>query len=156
MDRWEFKGRVGVSAGDDGFNGKLQWWQENADFRATISGPLGVGTVRIAGDGVRMTLTDNKGDVTHLQDAEYELRQRYGWTIPVASLRYWALGIPDPAIPSALEFDELGLATRIEQRGWVVTITDYKEGGGQQMPRRLSAVHLDAKLRLVIDDWIFH
>ena len=28
------------------------------------------------------------------QDAERDLYLRYGWTIPVRSLRYWALGIP--------------------------------------------------------------
>lgn len=156
IEHWEFKGRIGVSSGSEGFNGKLLWTQENADFRATVSGPLGVGTVRIAGNGAAMTLTDKDGELTDMQDAEYELRQRYGWTIPVASLRYWALGIPDPALAADLEFDQQGLPSRIEQRGWVVTITDYRDGGGQPMPRRLSAVHLDAKLRLVIDNWVFH
>ncbi|MDX1509409.1 MAG: hypothetical protein R3358_14070, partial [Woeseiaceae bacterium] len=28
LDRWDFNGRVGVQAGDDGFNGKLRWRQD--------------------------------------------------------------------------------------------------------------------------------
>ena len=48
------------------------------------------------GDGQSVMLTEEDGVKTVLQDAEMELRWRYGWTIPVSSLRYWALGIPDP------------------------------------------------------------
>jgi len=155
IDRWEFSGRIGVSAGEEGFNGKIRWWQDGDDFRATVSGPLGVGTVKIEGQGRRITLTDKKGEVTELQDAEIDLRLRYGWTIPVASLPFWALGIPDPSIPAEVQIGDDGLIAEMEQGNWHVTIGQYREGGGQQMPRRLSASNADAKVRLVIDNWKF-
>ena len=50
VSEWEFHGRIGVSAGDEGFNGKLRWWQHDDVFVASVSGPLGVGTVKIQGD----------------------------------------------------------------------------------------------------------
>ena len=93
---WEFSGRLGVRAGDEGFNGKVWWRQDDRVYRARISGPIGVGTVFINGDGREVTLTDKDGVVTELEDAEADLRNRYGWTIPVTALRYWALGVPDP------------------------------------------------------------
>jgi len=156
VERWEFSGRIGVSAGEEGFNGKVRWWQEGDEFRATVSGPLGVGTVKIEGDGKRVTLTDKQGDVTELQDAELDLRLRYGWTIPVASLQYWALGIPDPNVQTATRTDGDGLISEMEQGDWHVTIGEYRDGGGQQMPRRISAINADAKVRLVIDHWTFY
>jgi outer membrane lipoprotein LolB len=155
IDRWEFSGRIGVSAGDEGFNGKIRWWQDGDDFRATVSGPLGVGTVRIESTGRQITLTDKKGEVTELQDAEIDLQLRYGWTIPVSSLQFWALGIPDPSFPVVVRMGDDGLIAEMDQGNWHVEIGQYKEGGGQQMPRRLSAVNADAKVRLVIDKWIF-
>lgn len=155
LDRWEFSGRIGVSAGDEGFNGKLRWWQDGDQFRATVSGPLGVGTVRIEGDGRRITLTDKQGEVTELHNAEVDLRLRYGWTIPVASLQYWALGIPDPAVPTATRLGDNGVIDEMQQGDWHVTIGQYREAGGQQMPRRISAINGDAKVRLVIDNWAF-
>jgi outer membrane lipoprotein LolB len=155
IDRWEFSGRIGVSAGAEGFNGKVRWWQDGTHFRATVSGPLGAGTVRIEGDGRRLTLTDKQGEVTQLQDAETDLRLRYGWTIPVTSLRYWALGIPDPSVPATTELGDDGLVRELEQGDWRVSFGQYRDGGGQQMPRRLLAVNADAKVRLVIDKWIF-
>ncbi|MGI9263364.1 MAG: lipoprotein insertase outer membrane protein LolB, partial [Gammaproteobacteria bacterium] len=61
MDEWEFAGRIGVSAGAEGFNGKIWWRQDGTVFRARISGPLGVGTVFINGDGPELTMTDGDG-----------------------------------------------------------------------------------------------
>ncbi len=155
VDEWEFAGRIGVSAGDEGFNGQLRWRQDGVIFRARINGPLGVGTVFINGDRREITVTDRDGVVTELHDAEVELRQMYGWTIPVASLRFWALGIPDPASPAETEFGEDGLLTKLRQQNWEVDITQYAQGGGQLMPRRLTAVNDDVKIRLVIDSWTF-
>lgn len=154
-DEWEFAGRIGVSAGDDGFNGKLWWRQDGVVFRARISGPLGVGTIFINGDHRELTLTDSDGAITELDDAERDLRERYGWTIPVSSLRFWALGIPDPATVAELGFNEAGQVETLQQRQWQVTIGQYAEGGGQVMPRRLTAVSGDMRVRLVIDNWVF-
>jgi outer membrane lipoprotein LolB len=155
LEDWEFKGRIAVKAGDDGFNGKFNWAQEGDAFNATVGGPLGMGTVRIEGDGNSVLLTDKDGEETVLDDAEAELRWRYGWTIPVASLRYWALGIPDPAYPAVTGFDDDGRLARLEQSNWVVEISRYREGGGQQMPRILSATNPDTRVRMVIDRWLF-
>ncbi|MCH8334545.1 MAG: outer membrane lipoprotein LolB [Proteobacteria bacterium] len=155
VDEFEFAGRIGVHAGDEGFNGQLWWRQDGAVFRARISGPLGVGTVFINGDRGKITVTDRDGVVTELHDAEAELRQMYGWTIPVTSLRFWALGIPDPASPAEIEFGDDGRLSKLYQRNWQVDITQYSEGGGQLLPRRLIAVNNDVKVRLVIDNWVF-
>jgi len=155
IPEWAFTGRIGVSAGTEGFNGKLRWIQDEDSFRATVSGPLGIGTVRIEGDRDGVEITDKDGTATVLQDVEMELYYRYGWTIPVESLRYWVLGIPDPRVPAAIEFDDLDRVSRIEQRGWNVNVGAYREAGGQQMPARLVATSRETSVRLVIDKWVF-
>ena len=155
LDDWEFSGRIGVSTEADGFDGKLRWVQRGETFQATVSGKLGIGAIRIEGDRRSVILTDKDGVETALQNAELELKHRYGWTIPVASLRYWALGIPDPAAPAETTFNANDQLETLAQRGWLVTISRYGDGGGQSMPSRLSAVNPDTKVRLVIDRWIF-
>ena len=152
---WEFSARIGVRANDDGFNGKLRWRQDAETFAATVSGPLGIGTVRIEGDGAAAVLTDKDGVKTELQNVETDLLYRYGWTIPVASLRYWALGIPDPAAEVATEFNDEGRLSKLTQRGWDVTISRYRPGAGQMMPSRLTASNTDTRVRIVIDNWRF-
>lgn len=155
VDAWEFKGRIAVKAGDDGFNARFNWAQDGDAFQATVSGPLGIGTVRIEGDGDSVTLTDKDGAESRLDDVETELLWRYGWTIPVESLRYWALGIPDPGVPGVTELDDQNRLLRLEQSGWGVEISRYAEGGGQQMPRVLTAKNHDTRVRMVIDRWLF-
>ena len=152
---WEFSGRIAVSTGEDGFNGKLRWRQQDSTFQATVSGPLGIGTVRIEGDDQGVVLTDKDGVRTELHNAEEELLYRYGWTIPVGSLRYWALGIPDPLAPAQTELNPDQQLAKLVQRDWTVNITHYRLSGGQSMPNRLSANKLGTRVRIVIDKWKF-
>ena len=155
LDEWEFSGRIAVKTATDGFNGKLRWAQDRNAFEATASGPLGAGAVRIEGDGRSVVLTDKEGIRTELEDAELEFRMRYGWTIPARSLRYWALGVPDPSMPADTVIDETGRLTSLRQRDWSVSFSRYAEGGGQMMPKVLTAENADTRVRLVIDYWIF-
>jgi len=152
---WEFSGRIAVRANDDGFNGKLRWAQDVDAFAATVGGPLGIGTVRIEGDGTSATLTDKDGVRTELGNVEADLLHRYGWTIPVASLRYWALGIPDPGAAAETEFNADGRLSRLSQRDWTVEITRYRQGAGQWLPNRMTARNSDTRVRIVIDNWRF-
>ncbi len=155
LDEWAFNGRIGVAAGDDGFSGSLRWVQAGDDFEATVSGPLGIGTVRLEGDGRSVQLTDKDGERTVLEDAERDLYLRYGWTIPVRSLRYWALGIPDPALPAETLLGDDGQLERLVQGGWQVEITRYGDGGGQRMPTRLRAASDQTRVKLSIHNWSF-
>lgn len=153
---WSFAGRIGVVSGEEGFNGRLAWRQTDERFSASLSGPLGAGRVMIEGSPVRITLTEGDGTQTVLEDPEADLAYRYGWTIPVKSLRFWALGVPDPGLPAGINFGEDGLVSSLDQGGWRVEIGGYREGGGQQMPRRITARRDDSRVRLLIDRWAFH
>ncbi len=155
LDDWQFNGRIGVSSSGDGFNGKLRYYQCDDDFRATVSGPLGFGSIQIQGDRQQVTVIDKDGEVWMLTDPEVDLLVMYGWTIPVSSLRYWALGIPDPGGLAFTEFDDQGRLTSLEQGNWHVKFVKYRQGGGQSMPRLLTAISGDNKVRMVIDNWTF-
>ena len=155
LRNWEFSGRIAVNAGDKGFNGKLRWAQNEQTFKATVSGPLGIGTVRIESDGQSVVHTDKDGARTELEYAEADLYRRYGWTIPVNSLGYWVLGIPDPSLPAKTELNSDDQLAILEQGDWTVTISRYQVSGGQPMPQLLSAQNMKTRVRVVIDKWSF-
>ena len=111
--------------------------------------------MRLEGNGSRVQLTDEDGNRTVLDDAERDLYLRYGWTIPVRSLRYWALGIPDPVLPAETVLGSHGQLERLVQGGWQVDITRYGEGGGQTMPTRLTARSEQTRVKLAIHKWSF-
>ncbi len=155
LRNWEFSGRIAVNAGEKGFNGKLRWTQQDTSFRATVSGPLGIGTVRVESDGESVMHTDKDGVRTKLEHAETDLYNRYGWTIPVSSLGYWVLGIPDPSMPAKTELNSDDQLAELEQGDWSVTISQYRKSAGQPMPRILSARNSKMQVRIVIDKWAF-
>lgn len=154
-ENFEFSGRIAVSAGEDGFNGKIRWLQEGDTFKATVGGPLGIGTVRIEGDGRAIVHTDKDGVRTVLEDAEQELLYRYGWTIPVRSMRFWALGLPDPTAPAQTELNSEQQLAKLIQRNWTVQISRYRVSSGQSMPNLLSASSAETRMRIVFDKWSF-
>jgi len=59
-------------------------------------------------------------------------------------------------MPAKLQFADNGLLNRMDQGAWVVVIAQYAQAGGQQMPRRITALNEAAKVRLVIDRWTFY
>lgn len=152
---WAFRGRIAVKSGDEGFNGKFSWEQSGEAFLATVSGPLGIGTVKLEGNGQTVILTDKNGAETVLTDPESDLYLRNGWTIPVNSLRYWALGVPDPGHPAETDINDSGQLVSLEQSDWAIKVSRYQQSAGQQMPRTLTVTNPDTRVRLVIDKWMF-
>jgi outer membrane lipoprotein LolB len=153
LDAWAFNGRIAVRTAEDGFNGKLRYRQAAGDFEAVMSGPLGIGTVLLERDDGTLMFTDKDGVETVFVDPERDLQLRFGWDVPLDSLRYWALGIPDPARPSETTLDESGQLTSMAQGGWDIAVNRYREAGGQAMPQRLTVSNDTTRVVLVIDRW---
>jgi outer membrane lipoprotein LolB len=153
LDAWAFNGRIAVRTTEDGFNGKLRYRQAAGDFEAIMSGPLGIGTVMLERDDGRLTFTDKEGVETVFVDPERELELRFGWDVPLDSLRYWALGIPDPARPAETTLDGSGQLASMMQDGWDIAVNRYREAGGQPMPQRLTVTNDVTRVILVIDRW---
>jgi outer membrane lipoprotein LolB len=155
LDKWAFNGRIAVRADDDGFNGKLRYKRRDRDFDAVVSGPLGIGTVKLEGREGTLSFTDKHGVTTQFTNPETELKFRFGWEVPLESLRYWALGIPDPAQPADTVLNEDGQLASMAQGGWDIEVKRYRETGGELMPERLTVTKPGAKVTLVIDRWDF-
>ena len=153
LDEWSFKARIAVRSGEDGFNGKLRYAQTGGDFAATLSGPLGIGTVQLAGGVGGFVYIGKDGIETRFRDPDVELEHRFGWNVPWSSLRYWALGIPEPGRPAITRLGESDRLASLKQAGWSVVFPRYRDAGGQAMPQRLVASYGDARVTLVIDNW---
>ncbi|MEM1173307.1 MAG: lipoprotein insertase outer membrane protein LolB [Pseudomonadota bacterium] len=155
-DDWALAGRIGIRSENDGFNARFRHTQDGGRFDSTLSGPLGVGTIRVSGDRRGILLTDKNGAELRLEQPELDLQRLYGWTIPVDSLKYWALGIPDPDVPGTPVLDDAGRLVLLEQRGWNVAIDRYREYAGQDLPARITATSPTTRVRLVVDRWRFY
>ena len=151
---WEMDGRIGLTVAKDSYNGSVAWEQngESIDFR--FRGPLGFGGLRIHGDlddKVRVKTTTGQ-DFT-VSDFESEMQERMGWSIPINSLRFWALGIVDPEVDADVVLNENDLLDELVQGDWKVVYEAYKEVDGVQLPRKFKITGPDTKIKMVVNNW---
>src|SRR6516225_8067315 len=153
LDAFQIKGKVAVAAGTEGFSARLTWDQQGARSSVALDGPLGVGGLRVIADGDALNVTTSKGVQLDSDAARAELSAKLGFEPPLGSLRYWVLGVPDPAQPS---IETLGPDQRLltlDQSGWHVDYSAYAEHSGDSLPQRMALTRADVRLRLIVEDW---
>lgn len=151
---FSLRGRIAVAAGDAGFSASLRWVQSGARGELEFDGPLGIGGLRIVARGAELALTNARGERLDGAAARADLERQLGFELPLASLRYWVLGVPDPAAAPGEERVAAD-APRLEalsQGGWQVAYRAYA-GDAAGLPRRIDAVRGGARLRLLVEDW---
>jgi outer membrane lipoprotein LolB len=152
-EHFELKGRVAVAASGQGFNARLRWAQTGPRAQVALEGPLGAGVhVSAAGDDLDIALPS--GARLNGAAARAELASRLGFDPPLGSLRYWILGVPDPARPADETLDEaLQRLTRLEQDGWRIDYAGYVAVGSEWLPARVTLERGNVRVRLLVDDW---
>lgn len=147
------QGRIGVVAGSDGFNGRLRWVQDGARSTVSLDGPLGVGGVRVSDDAGVLTMTTPSGEALDSQAAHAELVRRIGFEPPLASLRYWIQGVPDPASAGSETPDAGGYLGALAQDGWTVTFGAYMQTADGVLPQKLTVARGTVRVRLILESW---
>ena len=144
--RFELRGRVAVASGTEGFTAALRWAQRAEATRLEIDGPLGVGGLRL--DFANGHLTD---EIAHA-----DLERRLGFKLPVESLRYWMLGVPDPARVADETLAAGGARLEsLQQDGWTIRFPAYAKvaGANYELPQRIEATRESVRVRLLVDSW---
>jgi outer membrane lipoprotein LolB len=153
-EHFQLKGRVAVAAGNEGFNASLRWTQDGQRSQLTLEGPLGVGGARVTASGNDLTLVTSHGEVVDSEAARAALTERLGFDPPFTSLRYWVLGVPDPAQPATESLDNAQQRlTALTQDGWQVDYQSYTSANGEPLPARLTLRRDAVRVRLLVDDW---
>ena len=147
------QGRIGVVAGSDGFNGRLRWVQDGSRSAVSLDGPLGVSGVRIVNDAGALTLTTPSGEALDSQAAHDELVRRMGFEPPLASLRFWLQGVPDPASPGTETANAQGYLGTLVQSDWTVTFSAYMQTAEGALPQKLTVTRGTVRVRLILDSW---
>lgn len=157
LSEWQADGRIAVKSGADGGQGNIQWRQRGDAVRIALRGPFGAGAWQIDWTGDGLVVTGKAGEVTTAysgDDAvERYLADQVGWSFPARSIRYWILGIADPAFVGRVEYDADGWLDRLEQNGWIVTYDRFTDVDGRWMPGKIVMRSENARVRLVVDRW---
>jgi len=152
-DRFELKGRVAVASGAEGFNARLRWVQDGARSQVALQGPLGAGGMQVTADGPRLSIITSHGERLDSDAARTELTARLGFEPPLDSLRYWILGVPDPARPATEALDTQQRLESLRQSGWQIDYGGYMAVGREWLPARMTLQRASVRVRLIVDDW---
>jgi outer membrane lipoprotein LolB len=152
-EHFDLKGRVAVAAGNEGFNARLLWRQTGTRSNVALDGPLCAGGVQITADGPALSVVTSKGEHLDNEAARSQLAARLGFDPPITSLRFWVLGVPDPATPAKETLDNQQRLASLQQDGWQVVYDGYLSVSGEWLPSRVTLQRAGVRVRLIVDGW---
>ena len=150
LEQWSFEGRLALTGKKDSWSASINWGHRPEDEKIKLSGPLGQGAtvIQLTGDLV----TIDRGDDKPLSSTQPEafINQQLGMFVPVRSLRYWVIGLPEPT--SAY----VATATGFTQGGWLIDYKQMQSVDHQSMPHKITVSNEQVKLKLIIDQWVLN
>jgi outer membrane lipoprotein LolB len=147
LKQWAFDGRLAVSGHNDSWSANISWEHEPGEEKIKLSGPLGQGgmLIRLVGDFVILDRGDGK--IESSERPEEFINQQLGMFVPVHSLRYWVVGLPEPS----QRFEET--SSGFEQAGWHSEYKEMQRAEDETMPRKITVMNDQVKLKLIVDHW---
>jgi outer membrane lipoprotein LolB len=149
--QWSLDGRAAASAGKQGWQASIVWRQQGSNTELHLAGPLGIGAsvLRLTPDGLSVDGAPPRSDVIEA------LRDRLGVELPLASLRYWLLGVPDPGNESTITRNAQDRAQQLLQSGWTIDVDRYVPVDGDWLPGQLAVQREGIRVRIAVDHWDF-
>ncbi len=148
-DDWDMQGRAAVAAGSRGWQASVDWRQRPTSTVVHLSGPLGVGATLLRLDVGGLSVNGappSRAGVAAMQ-------RRLGFDLPVSQLRFWLLGVPDPAAAFSLSFNAQKRVAQLAQSGWTVQFLRYRPYRGDWLPKLLVLRNDGVRVRIFVDRW---
>jgi len=155
LTRWSMDGRIGVQSGEKAWQANLFWEHDPQQDRLRLSGPWSQGLVSIILQKDLIYVNEGAGVTALSKDPDAVLREKLGFVVPLASLRYWILGRPNPHLGSRPGPAEGGDENQaFEQSGWHINVQNTTQVDGWLLPQKLVAQGAGVKLKIVTDQWV--
>jgi outer membrane lipoprotein LolB len=101
--------------------------------------------IQLNAEGV--TIDRGGGDIKTSANPEAFINQEIGLFVPVTSLRYWVVGLPEKSV------DTKAIDSGFEQSGWRSQYKAMQSVKNYLLPRNMTVTNETVKLKLFIDQW---
>jgi outer membrane lipoprotein LolB len=146
---WQLDGRAAVAVGTQGWQATLNWRQRGDSAEVHLSGPFGVGALVLKRTPEGLSL--NGAPPSDAVVAQ--LQERLGFELPLDHLRFWLLGVPDPASAFDLKRNGQDRASQLTQADWSVDYDRYVTVNGDLLPSHLVLTREGVRVRIAVDRW---
>jgi outer membrane lipoprotein LolB len=147
MQEWHLDGRVAITSPKDSWSANIEWSHLPNSEKIKLYGPLGQGAVVIELTGDVVKIDRGGGNVQTSSQPEQFINQQLGLFVPLQSLRFWAVGLPE----AGQKFQETD--DGFVQNGWLIAYKEMLKTGNETMPYKMAVSDGHAKLKLIVDQW---
>jgi len=148
LQQWSFEGRLSITGRTDSWTANVDWQHSADKERVKLSGPLGQGATLIQLSKGIVTIDRGDGKVQTSNQPEAFINQQLGLFVPVQSLRYWVIGLPEP------NQNFVETATGFKQAGWLIEYKQMQAVKTTTMPYKINVTNEQVKLKLIVDEWL--
>lgn len=158
LQQWSLRGRLNVRSDNDSETASFNWDQSGDIFTIHISGPLGLGAIRIEGND-QFVLIEKSGEPPIVANSLEEISSaELGFVFPASELYYWIRGIPAPALESQQHLLENNLLKTLSQedqhqRNWQLEFDRYQDNAGMPLPGRIKIENSNYRLTIFAIRW---
>lgn len=152
-EHWSLSGRLGVSDGQNGGSGSLDWHQDGDRYAFELRAPITGKSFRLTGGPDGALLEGLEGGSLRGPDAESLMRKALGWEVPLDDLKAWVLGLRADSGPAELRFGADRLPSLLLQDGWTVDYRRWDQSRQPALPTQIFATRPPYKVRLSIESW---
>ncbi len=150
LKSWSFEGRLALASQNDSWSANIAWDHSPEAEKIKLSGPLGQGATVILLKGNMVTIDRGGDDVQSSMHPEEFINQQLGMFVPVRSLRYWVVGLPEPSLTYK------NTDNGFNQAGWLSEYKQMQSVNDSVLPLKMMVMNKQVKLKLIIDHWILN
>lgn len=162
LDAWQLTASIAAKSRDQGWQARLLWRYRPQSYYLRINAPLGQGAFSLEryADGT-VSLKSANGQSRQAQNAQSLLKDELGLNLPLSALPYWIKGQIAPNIEVQQQsLDAQGHLTQLEQDGWHIEYSDYRNtniaGKSYQLPHKLLLKQNDYFAKIAISTLVAH
>jgi outer membrane lipoprotein LolB len=144
---WYFEGRLSLVSERDAVSASINWRHSPELDEIELVGPLAQGRVAITVTPETVTIDDGDKRQEYQGSVDAVVSRQMGGDMPVNALRFWVLGVNDPAQPVV---EQIG---GFDQQGWQIRFKEMQQVNAVLLPKRLSAEKDRTKIKLIVDQW---
>ena len=154
---WQLRGRVNVRYQNESYTPRIQWQQQEDNYKIRLWGTFNAGNTVIIGEPKFVTM-EHDGEIITAKTPEELVLDNLGYELPISYLEFWVRSLPAPGSDAELIFSDHNQLSILRQDGWEVTYSDMRQFDGVILPRRVEITRAtnDIRLRFVGLSWILN
>lgn len=144
---WSFEGRLALVDDKDSVSVSILWRHADDQDDIELIGPLAQGRVKVSVTAEQVVVDDGETRNVFYGEPEQVVAEQLGVDMPVNALKFWVLGVYDPA-QSFVE-----QPGGFYQGGWLVRYREMQRVKANLLPKKMTAEKDKARIKLIVDQW---